>query len=505
VQRYRGEPVLTWWQGRTRLGHGMGEYVILDRHYRQVAVVRAGHGYMGDHHEFQLTRRGTAYMSVYAPRRADLSGVGGPRDGTIFESIVQEVDIATGRVVWEWHSADHLPVDEGVTPPKEGKPHDYFHVNAVDEDARGNLLISARNMHAIYALDKRTGRVRWRRDLGKLAASAPAYAGGRIYVTILQRNGSKNGLVAALRAKDGARLWTKPLPSRTESSPLFVGGRIYFGSEDGTVYALDAKDGSVKWRYKASGAVKGGLALSDGKLYFGDYKGRVYAIWADSGKVAWSKGTSGARFGLGSGQFYSTPAVAYGRVYLGNTDGNVYSYASDSGKLAWRKRTNGYVYASPAVAQVPGGAPTVYIGSYSGTFYALDARSGRVRWSYNAHGKISGASSVVGDIVYFSTINGKNTFGLGARTGRRVFYIGRGAYNPVVSDGRTIFLNGYSSLYALRPLSAKGEIKAASRRTDRRRASRSACLRKAERYHTHRRTIRRSYYRCVRRHHAQRR
>jgi hypothetical protein len=163
VQRYRGQPVLTWWQGRTRLGHGMGEYVILDRHYRQVAVVRAGHGYMGDHHVLRLTPRGTAYLSIYAPRRADLSAVGGPREGTIFESIVQEVDIASGRVVWEWHSADHLPVGEGVTPPKEGKPHDYFHVNSVDEDAGGDrLLISARNMHAIYAVSKRTGSVLWR-------------------------------------------------------------------------------------------------------------------------------------------------------------------------------------------------------------------------------------------------------------------------------------------------------------------------------------------------------
>jgi hypothetical protein len=162
VQRYRGQPVLTWWQGHTRLGHGMGEYVILDRHYRQVAVVRAGHGYMGDHHEFQLTPRGTAYMSVYAPRRANLRAVGGRRDGTIFESIVQEVDVASGKVVWEWHSADHLPVSEGATAPKESKPHDYFHVNAVDEDGRGRLLICARNMHAIYAVSKRTGRVLWR-------------------------------------------------------------------------------------------------------------------------------------------------------------------------------------------------------------------------------------------------------------------------------------------------------------------------------------------------------
>lgn len=162
VQRYRGEPVLTWWQGRTRWGHGMGEYVVMDRRYREVARIRAGRGYQGDHHELQLTPRGTAYMSIYAPRRADLSAVGGARDGTIFESIVQEVDVASGRVVWEWHSADHLPVSEGVTPPKETKPHDYFHVNAVDEDRDGNLLISARNMHAIYKVSKRSGRVIWR-------------------------------------------------------------------------------------------------------------------------------------------------------------------------------------------------------------------------------------------------------------------------------------------------------------------------------------------------------
>ncbi|HEX5146424.1 MAG TPA: arylsulfotransferase family protein [Conexibacter sp.] len=162
VQRYRGRPVLTWWQGRTRLGHGIGEYVILDTHYRTIARVHAGNGYAGDHHEFQLTPRGTAYMSIYARRKADLSAVGGPRHGEIFDSIVQEVDVATGRVVWQWRSADHVPVTEGMTPPKAGKPHDYFHVNAVDEGPHGTLLISGRNTHAIYDVDKRTGDVLWR-------------------------------------------------------------------------------------------------------------------------------------------------------------------------------------------------------------------------------------------------------------------------------------------------------------------------------------------------------
>ena len=86
-----------------------------------------------------------------------------------------------------------------------------------------------KNNGALFALDKRTGKRRWAKNLGRLAASSPAYAGGRIYATILVRDGSKNGLVAALRAKDGKKLWTKPLPSRTESSPLLVGGRSILG------------------------------------------------------------------------------------------------------------------------------------------------------------------------------------------------------------------------------------------------------------------------------------
>jgi len=319
----------------------------------------------------------------------------------------------------------------------------------------GRSLYLLKNNAALYAISKRSGRVRWKRKLGRLAAASPAYGDGRVYVTILQRGkgggAAKAGRVVALDAEDGSTVWSKPLASRSESSPLIDGGRLYFGSENGTVYSLRARTGEVRWRYRAGGAVKAGLALAGGKLYFGDYEGRVHAIRQADGRPVWRTGTSGARFGLSAGQFYSTPAVAYGRVYLGNTDGKVYSFSSADGKLAWSKGTGGYVYASPAVAQVPGGRPTVYAGSYSGIFYALDARTGRVRWSHDAKGKISGGATVVGDVVYFSNLGRKSTVGLGARTGRKVFEFGRGAYNPVVSDGRRVYLTGYSSLYALVP------------------------------------------------------
>ena len=286
-----------------------------------------------------------------------------------------------------------------------------------------------KNNGALYAISKESGKPRWKRKVGLLAASSPAYAHGRVFVVLL-RGRTNAGTVTALSGTDGRRLWTRTLPSRAESSPLFDRGTLYFGTQNGTVYALRATDGVVRWTYHASGAVKGGPALYNGNLYFGDYGGKVHAVRASDGHEVWSVGTSGAHLGFGSGQFYSTPAVAFGRVYLGNTDGNVYSFAESNGKLAWRTGTGGYVYASPAVAQVAGTPPTVYIGSYSGRFYALDAQTGKVRWTHNAGGKISGSATVLGDIVYYSNLSNRTTTGLGVRTGLPVFSFPRGAFNP---------------------------------------------------------------------------
>ena len=144
-------------------------------------------------------------------------------------------------------------------------------------------------------------------------------------------------------------------------------------------------------------------------------------------------------------------------MYIGNTDGNMYSFSAASGKLAWRRGTGSYVYASPAVAQVPGGQPTVYFGSYDGTFYALDARSGATRWTHRDGGKISGAASMIGGIVYYSNWGKRDTSALGARTGRVIWKSPRGAFNPVVSDGETIYLTGFSSVAAFEPLTVAQE------------------------------------------------
>jgi outer membrane protein assembly factor BamB len=164
VQRYRGKPVLTWWQGRvTSGGYGIeGEDVILNQHYQTVAVLHGGEGYSTDLHEITLTPQGTALVTAFVPVKANLTSVGGPVDGTVLDGVVQEIDIKTGRVVWEWHALGHVPLsasEEGQPIP--GAAYDYFHINAVQQLPDGNLLVSARNTWAVYEISRTTGKVIW--------------------------------------------------------------------------------------------------------------------------------------------------------------------------------------------------------------------------------------------------------------------------------------------------------------------------------------------------------
>ncbi len=112
VQTYKGEPVLTWWQGGIVAGHGEGDYVIFDSSYREVRRVRAGNGYKGDLHEFSITPQDTALLTAYTETRTDLSPIGGQNDAPVWEGIAQELDLETGEVLFEWHSLDHVGLGE---------------------------------------------------------------------------------------------------------------------------------------------------------------------------------------------------------------------------------------------------------------------------------------------------------------------------------------------------------------------------------------------------------
>ena len=157
VQSYRGNSVLTWM-------NGVNEYVIFDHSYREIARLSAGNGYYGDHHEFLISPQDTALILIYSPVLRDLSSIGGLKNDRVWQGIVQELDIETGKVLFEWHSIEHVGLDESyATVSQDGRPGlDYFHANSIEVDHDNNLLVSARQTFTVYKIDRNTGEIIWR-------------------------------------------------------------------------------------------------------------------------------------------------------------------------------------------------------------------------------------------------------------------------------------------------------------------------------------------------------
>jgi hypothetical protein len=164
IQTYQGQQVLTWAQGPgfEYQTPGVTTDYIYDNTYNMVAKVQAGNGYNADEHEFQLTPQNTALITIYNSVTGDESSVGGPTNGQILEGVAQEIDVATGNVVFEWHSTDHVALTESYASLPTSGPYDYFHINSVKLDTDGNLLISSRNCSAVYKVNRDTGAVIWR-------------------------------------------------------------------------------------------------------------------------------------------------------------------------------------------------------------------------------------------------------------------------------------------------------------------------------------------------------
>jgi hypothetical protein len=164
TQNYRGVPVLTWYESTGTALYG-GSCVIYGHDYREIKRVHGGHRYAVDLHEFQLTSRNTALLAI-----ANDVAVNGTR---VVEGIVQEIDFESGKVLFEWHSLDHVPLDDSYrTDVGQDGTIDYFHLNSIGVAPDGDLIVSARHTATVYKLDRRTGEIVWRLG-GKHSDFAP--------------------------------------------------------------------------------------------------------------------------------------------------------------------------------------------------------------------------------------------------------------------------------------------------------------------------------------------
>jgi len=178
TQTYLGQPVLTWFQSGGPAG-GIDE--IYNDRYQPIATVRAADGYMTNFHEFLITPQNTALILADTTTTANLSSIGGPSDQLVIDGIVQEIDIKTGQVLFQWNSADHVPYrdSEMPRPAAANMPWDWFHINAVHLDTDGNLLIDARNTWTTYKVNIHTGQIIWELG-GKQSSFALEAAPGQV-------------------------------------------------------------------------------------------------------------------------------------------------------------------------------------------------------------------------------------------------------------------------------------------------------------------------------------
>ena len=260
---------------------------------------------------------------------------------------------------------------------------------------------------------------------------------------------------------------------------MVIGRTVYFGCEDGNLYAL-----STDQRQRALGDRRSAARSSRrppttaARLYVGDYGGYMNAVDAKTGKLIWQSGSLGPglrRLRRSSTRPPRSPSAA--STPATTTPASTASTASD-GTLAWSYSTGGYAYSGPAVANTRHSPPTVYIGSFDGNVYALDAKDGSLRWSRSAGGQVIGSLSAVGDIVYVAEFTNNTTTGFMMRSGQRGLPLPEAApTRRSISDGRRIYLTGYSSITALQPFkpaeraagAAEGAPRSALRRATARR------------------------------------
>jgi hypothetical protein len=161
VVQYQGRPALAWWEGTLNGGIGSGDFVILDARYREIGRLEAGTGVAADLHELQMSPQGTALFFADAGIDAAASPA---LPYQVLDCVIREIDLSSGRLMWTWHSVGHIDLDESyATPPTSAQQvFDYAHLNSIEVESDGDLLVSARNTSTIYKIDRTTGAVVWR-------------------------------------------------------------------------------------------------------------------------------------------------------------------------------------------------------------------------------------------------------------------------------------------------------------------------------------------------------
>jgi len=279
-------------------------------------------------------------------------------------------------------------------------------------DPQRELLLVANEAGTVHALDRTSGEVRWRRDLGAAVRARPTIDGSHAYAI------ADDGRITKLEVEDGAIAWQATADSggpprieigkegtrydRYASRIVAHGPRLYFGGRDGALHALDADSGREIWKFATGDIITAAPAVAGDVLIAASFDGHAYGIDAQTGKQRWRTDLKGPVPG--------DVVVANGIALAGSRSYDLVALDAATGTLRWQ-----YYYwfswiESPA--QIVDGV--AYVGSSDAlSLFAFDLSSGRLQWQRKVPGWAWPQPAVQGNTVYVATI------GIGPATSRR--------------------------------------------------------------------------------------
>jgi eukaryotic-like serine/threonine-protein kinase len=289
------------------------------------------------------------------------------------------IDSSTGNTIWTFK-------------PKPSSP--LFSPVAVSEG-----VVYVAQQKRLHALNAQTGKIMWSFKTKGLGLSSPLIAGSLIYFGCFDDN------FYAVDKNTGKLKWRLKVGD-TDTHAVFDDGTVYFESADFSInrsylYAVDAETGQEKWKMERPVSESWTRpAIANGLLYIGQGN-RFFAI-DRTGTALWSY--------EGGNVSWSSPAIAGGIVYVGNQDGFVHALNSQTGELVWKFKSEDKVIADPIVSD---GVVYFGVGNFEGregprNFIALDGLTGQELWKFQANGLILSPAAIGNRAVYFATRTGNS-------------------------------------------------------------------------------------------------
>jgi outer membrane protein assembly factor BamB len=282
-----------------------------------------------------------------------------------------------------------------------------------------------------WAIHADSGKVLWRRKSRARKPSTPAIAGPYVIVA------AKDGTVTALDRRNGRRVWQVRTGAIVESSPAVEKGVVYFGNTRGRLFAVSARNGRIRWVYNTGGRINSSPALANGHVFVTTYAGSIFSLRARDGRKRWR--TYVRRDFLRRESFYASPSTDGARVYTIARSGRVVTLSARTGKVLWSRRVNTLGYSTPAI-----GRDRIFVGDFKGQLRAYRKLGGKEIWRARVgRGRILGAPFVVGNLVFFATLEQK-AYAARVSDGRIVWTISIGKYSPGIATERAYYftLNG---------------------------------------------------------------